>query len=378
MSRWWSGLAVAAVLAVIPASASASSWTLQSTPTPAGATDGWLYSVSCPSANDCSAVGNYQDSTGAYPLAEQWDGTSWTIVPMPQPSGSVGTYPSAVSCASASACTAVGYYFDSAGRWLLLAERWDGTSWTVQSIPTPSGPYDYLNGVSCASASDCMAVGVHNTSTLTEHWDGTSWTAEPSPSPSGQSSELRGVSCASASDCTAVGALYPPNAVQVGRIGVAVPPDGTLAEHWDGSSWTIEQTPTSLVSSTFTGASCISASACTAVGYYGEGALAERWNGAAWMIQATPDTSGEFYGVSCAAASACTAVGSDSTAGSQAVPMAEGWDGLTWVSEPIPNPPGSTLALLYGVSCTSASVCTAVGSYSSGSRSGGAFIERYS
>jgi hypothetical protein len=96
------------------------------------------------------------------------------------------------------------------------------------------------------------------------------------------------------------------------------------------------------------------------------------------MIQATPDTSGEFYGVSCAAASACTAVGSDSTAGSQAVPMAEGWDGLTWVSEPIPNPPGSTLALLYGVSCTSASVCTAVGSYSSGSRSGGAFIERYS
>jgi hypothetical protein len=42
-----------------------------------------------------------------------------------------------VSCASASACTAVGDYYTSVTR-TTLAERWNGTNWTIQGTPSPA------------------------------------------------------------------------------------------------------------------------------------------------------------------------------------------------------------------------------------------------
>ncbi|MEA2314573.1 MAG: hypothetical protein QOI03_1265, partial [Solirubrobacteraceae bacterium] len=45
---------------------------------------------------------------------------------------------SGVSCTTASACTAVGYYVNSAGTRLTLAERWNGTSWATQTTPNPT------------------------------------------------------------------------------------------------------------------------------------------------------------------------------------------------------------------------------------------------
>ena len=65
------------------------------------------------------------------------------------------------------------------------------------------------------------------------------------------------------------------------------------------------------------GVSCSSAKACTAVGTYGDGArestLAERWNGTKWALQTTPNPSdagaSHLKGVSCSSATACTAVG---------------------------------------------------------------------
>ena len=62
--------------------------------------------------------------------------------------------------------------------------------------------------------------------------------------------------------------------------------------------------------------SCVSASACTAVGIHDNGiafkTLIEGWNGTAWVVQTSPDPSpnGNYlYGVSCTAAATCTAVG---------------------------------------------------------------------
>jgi hypothetical protein len=41
-----------------------------------------------------------------------------------------------------------------------LAERWNGSSWTVQTTPSPVGSYGSgLAGVSCTSLSTCNAVG---------------------------------------------------------------------------------------------------------------------------------------------------------------------------------------------------------------------------
>lgn len=44
-----------------------------------------------------------------------------------------------ISCTASSACTAAGYQETSTGTTETLAEAWNGTSWTVQTTPNPSG-----------------------------------------------------------------------------------------------------------------------------------------------------------------------------------------------------------------------------------------------
>src|SRR5205085_5258785 len=106
---------------------------------------------------------------------------------------------------------------------------------------------------------------------------------------------------------------------------------------------------------------------CTAVGSYvgaspAELTLAEVWNGSSWSVQTTPNPVGGYNtaleGVSCTPPCDCIAVG-NSTSGA----FSERWDGTSWSLQSIPNPPGASLA---GVSCTSPSACTAVGRSSSG------------
>jgi hypothetical protein len=64
--------------------------------------------------------------------------------------------------------------------------------------------------------------------------------------------------------------------------------------------------------------------------------------------------------VSCTSASACTAVG-DYNNPSAPSGFAQSWDGTTWTIQPTPIPGDKTGGQLFGVSCTSASACTAVG-----------------
>jgi hypothetical protein len=111
-------------------------WTLQSTPTPSGATSSGLSGVSCTSASACTSVGWYGVSPGAYEtLAETWNGTTWAIQSTPNRTAATSSYLFGVSCTSASACTATGY--DLSPSYKALAERWNGTTWTLQSTPNP-------------------------------------------------------------------------------------------------------------------------------------------------------------------------------------------------------------------------------------------------
>jgi hypothetical protein len=66
-------------------------------PNPSGTHDGGLAGVSCPNATSCFAVG--QDAT----KVEYWNGNSWSIMTLPNPTRLVG-----VSCASTTSCFAVG------------------------------------------------------------------------------------------------------------------------------------------------------------------------------------------------------------------------------------------------------------------------------
>ncbi len=331
-----------------------SSWTIRASPNPGGENGGVLNGVSCTSPSACTAVGTYNNGGSIETLAERWDGTSWTIQSTPNPSGSNNSVLDGVSCTSPSACTAVGQY-DSAGTNVTLAERWDGTSWTIQTTPNPGdSASSVLSGVSCTSATACTAVGSGAGAALAERWDGTSWTIQAIPSPSGATaSGLSGVSCTSAIACTAIGGYSSPGL------------SGTLAERWDGTSWTIQTTPNPSGAG-LSGVSCASATACTAVGVYnGSGnrqPLAESWDGTSWTIQTMPNpTSGHYgsflSGVSCTSQAACTAVGT--LAPGQGT-VAERWNGTSWTIQATPND-GSASRALNGVSCASADGCTAVG-----------------
>ena len=371
------GVAVAVLLLVNSAVAAASGWSIEPTPNPSGAANSYLHDVSCASARACAAVGYYDNGATLVALAERWNGTTWSIEHTPKPTGASFSVLGGVSCASASACTGVGYYDNGTPGGTLadsvtLAERWNGTRWSVEHTPNPTGgSQSQLIGVSCTSASDCTAVGSYNNGNiyvvLAERWNGTKWSIEHAPNPTGASqSQLYGVSCTSASACTAVGSYT--NATT----GV------TLAERWNGTKWSIEHTPnpTGGSNSELSDVSCTSASACIAVGYYSNGnlttdvTLAERWNGTRWSIEPTPNPTGAtysyLYGVWCASASACTAVGSDSNGGTTNVTLVEHWNGTRWSIEPTPSPTGGSNSELYGVSCASARDCTAVGDYANG------------
>src|SRR5207248_6270895 len=152
--------------------------------------------------------------------AERWNGgtNTWTIEPTVDPAGAQASSLAGVSCTSATACTAVGFYFSSSGSDLPLAERYTGT-WGLQAglqaPPNPAGATaSFLAGVSCTSATACTAVGHYNNSsgtsvTLAEGWNGNtnSWTVQSTPNPGGGTSRtLVGVPCPPARSCTAVGA----------------------------------------------------------------------------------------------------------------------------------------------------------------------------
>jgi hypothetical protein len=123
-----------------------------------------LYGVSCVSAAACTAVGSHENTRKAQRvLAESWNGTSWSVVPSPN-AGRVNSANvlAGVSCVSATACTAAGGYYNwGSGNEKTLVESWDGTSWSVAPTPNAGLPtsFDLLNGVSCVSAAACAAAG---------------------------------------------------------------------------------------------------------------------------------------------------------------------------------------------------------------------------
>jgi hypothetical protein len=122
-------------------------WTMTSAPSPKKAA---LSAVSCTSASSCVAVGTSNES-GGFAVAES--GGRWTLTPAP------GAELDALSCSSAISCQGAGF----TGKGGVEAARWDGSTWTGEAIPAPAGSKPsttLVDGVSCANAADCLAVGV--------------------------------------------------------------------------------------------------------------------------------------------------------------------------------------------------------------------------
>jgi hypothetical protein len=280
-----------------------------------------------------------------------------------QPAGA-GDFLDGVSCASVTTCMAAGSKGNGAGVPLPLAEMWTAHTRWAALAPAVAGN-SQLNGVSCSSAAQCMAAGFVYSggvpAALAELWNGTAWTISPTLSP-GSADSLQGVSCPSATSCTAVGWQ---------QTGTVIVP---LAEAWNGTSWSVQPTPAVPGASSYLeGVSCTSAAWCVAAGYSvptstsTSTTLIEAWNGTAWRTVPSPNpstTTNQLLAVSCTSATACTAAGDyvPATPGIR-VPLAELWNGSVWAAQKPAYPTGASYALFDGVSCVSTATCTAVGYY---------------
>lgn len=212
------------------------SWSIVPSPNPA--TYNGLYAVAAVSANDVWAVGYYY-SGPQRTLIEHWDGTSWSIVPSPNVGASNNLLGAVTAVPNSQTAWAVGFYYRTTdGLPSTLIQRWDGTAWSV--VPSPDGSAQGSNllfGVSSTGANDAWAVGTYQVNNtvflpLTEHWDGTSWQVVPSPPLSSSYTELNSVFSISVNNVWAVGSYFNDNAARL-----------TLAQHWDGTSWQVFDTP---------------------------------------------------------------------------------------------------------------------------------------
>ena len=153
-----------------------------------------------------------------------------------------------------------------------------------------------------------------------------------------------------------------------------VRPGAPLIERWNGRNWSVVANPYHLPDTSLSGVSCPNATFCIAVGR-GAGALIERWNGRSWSVAASQIAPGDgLSAVSCVTPKDCTAVGADRTVGT----LVERWNGTRWSVVATPAQPYG--GQLFGVACTSASGCIAVGSWfvaAGGYATGGGLVERW-
>lgn len=341
-------------------------WSLQPLPG-TSSTNSSLVGISCVGTTWCLSVGSSDMAT----LTEIWNGSSWSD----QTTANVG-FLGAVSCLSTSWCMAVGNE---------SAAIWHGTSWEPVSLPAIAGAQstDFLS-LACTSTSSCIAVGQANGSEgsstpISARWNGSTWSLLTTPQPpSTDDTDLVSVSCPAENVCTAVGGYNDDQGILTGH---------AYAERWDGSSWTVQSTPTPGVFSGLSSVSCPTTTTCVAVGYWDGGfgtqarPLAEQWTGSTWSstgaVLPAGAEGGETAYVSCVSAMSCEAVGQDYVPPSQ-VTLAERWDGSFWTVQSSPNPSGSSDSVFQGIACTSATTCLASGASFLTGGGGRAFSESYS
>jgi hypothetical protein len=206
-----------------------------------------LRSVSCPSVGNCAVTGYYYDSAGHTQglLLSESSGT-WTPTKASLPADA-NAIPSAevssVSCASAGECAAGGDYTDASGhsQGLLLSESSNLWSAGMKApLPADAGPNPsaFIDSVSCVSAGNCSAVGSYQDSSghtqglvLSESsgsWSTVIKAAVPSDAGTNPNAELNSVSCASAGSCSTIGNYQDSSSNYQGLLISAEPANPTL------------------------------------------------------------------------------------------------------------------------------------------------------
>ena len=337
-------------------------------PQPHQVTDSSFASVSMTSATDGWAVGLFMDKNALEnPLAERWDGSGFTQVTAPEPSGRQAQL-AGVDQLSATNAWAVGNSATgSAGEGNIddepLIEQFNGSTWSiVPGASLPAGATGILNAVGGTGPDDLWAVGFTLSAeaaqehVLFEHFDGTTWqrvafpTQREACNPGGTDCFLdpKGVSATSPDDVWVVGTVLEPN------------PTGNFVAHWDGTAWSVVHAPC-LTGETVTacsgagvdlnqldGVTAISGGDAWAAGSEGNVnntnfhiPYVEHWNGTAWSLVKTPNRGGEgslLNGITALSATDIWAVGQTQQLNGAIVPLTEQFNGTTWSLVPSPAP----------------------------------------
>ena len=370
---------------------------LNASPLPAAAASGpttrssYFSALSCPTTTTCVAVGALEtdrDGTSGQLTGGSYQavavrttngGKTWVPVQLP----SVDANLAAVSCWSATGCVAVGSTETvSRGRWSSVAAvvlRIDGaTGSRVTEVPQGARA---LDAVTCTNSTTCIAAGgalhlgsvVLQPEVMVSHDGGLEWSNVALPITEGQ---LQAISCGSPSHCVAVGAT----SYEHGSAGFteASSKPIALSSSNSGLSWEVATIPGG--SGGPTAVRCQSALHCTAVGDYFDwcwcgtgtpGHYGDTWvtddGGATWSEHVLPTLGG--YNIWYANAVSCWAKGCAMAATGSTTKPGSGYyaafQPLSASGEPLGAVSTSANGLrpqyIYGLSCSSATNCIAVG-----------------
>ncbi|HEY1331429.1 MAG TPA: hypothetical protein VGH10_08150 [Actinomycetota bacterium] len=308
--------------------------------------------VSATSATDAWTVGIAMLSNAfQHPLVEHWDGQQWKGMRVPEPAGRQSWF-QGVKALSPTNAWAVGVSSDpqfTNQDERTLIEHWDGTSWSIVPSPNPElgpGAADVLTAIDGLGPNDLWASGWTLDSggstigMLFVHWDGTRWTAARSPTPPGGAQFAVAIHEFAADDAWAVGN-------DQGGFG-----GKTIAAHWDGHAWSDVETPglnDGIAPQNFlTGVSGLSGDDVWVSGY--EGNVDQRnfmkpyllhWDGSSWTLMLAPNKGGEGSRLNATVALSSDdvwAVGQTQELNGSILTLTEQWDGTAWTIVPSPSP----------------------------------------
>ncbi|MDQ3706141.1 MAG: hypothetical protein M3437_13100 [Chloroflexota bacterium] len=207
-----------------------------------------------------------------------------------------------------------------------LALHRNGFSSQVTLAPHPPGyVYGaedlYLMDVEMVSSNDVWAVGTggRQGNTIIQHWNGFHWSIVPSPRVGQEISSFDGLAAVNRNDIWAVGQTY-------SRTDQA---KHSLVAHWDGSSWSLVQTPDA-------GAlHAVTAISSTDVWAVGDG-KSLHWDGAVWTMVPAPE--GRWESVAASGPRDVWLAGWTRRALKDSPAIAR-WDGTSWRSIPVDDVP---------------------------------------
>lgn len=200
-------------------------------------------------------------------------------------------------------------------------------------VPSPFINNSNLSGAAAIADNDIWAVGNigENTTaqiTLAEHFNGSSWSVIPTPSVRG--GNLASVAGAASNDVWAVG-------YQAAGTSVTA-----LIEHWNGASWSVVPGAKLPKGSFLTGVTAVASNDVWAVGNQpGSSSIfdsfIEHWNGTSWSVVSSPHLAGSIlHGVAADSANDVWAAGHGNGTG-----LVEHWNGQTWSLVPDALPAGN-------------------------------------